>query len=406
MIPNGKKIRIAFLANDIAAGGAAKSLLLHLKSLDHNFVVAYLYVTKCSNDEMKRDFQKYCTLVKIVKLKEIHGFKRTKMTSYLEYIFSKYFRRNLVKTFIKKLLKNQIDILHINTTVFPLVHRWVKKHSNIKIVTHLREVIQLGSLNYVQKFMIDQIFNYSDCLISISNNEMIPFMKHHNLNILPNPYDFSQDNDHKNVFNHNHRNKRDEIVQVGMFGNFASTKGHLFFLKALKEIIESNETKFKFLFLIIGASPSTPSWKIIIKKILFRRDYASEVYNYIKKNNLEAYLKLITNTYRIRDIQKSVDIVVRPNAFPWGRDIIESMALGKPIVAFGSSEFYIENNCNGFLVPSNSPRELAHKIVDLINNPNKRQKFGANGYKKVREMCDISKYGISIMKIYKSLGSK
>ena len=100
-----------------------------------------------------------------------------------------------------------------------------------------------------------------------------------------------------------------------------------------------------------------------------------------------------------------MDIMVRPSCAgdPWGRDIIESMAFGKPVVATGDSEYLVKEGVTGYLVPRQLPERLAEKILDLINNPQKRKVFGENGKERVLGMCDLSKYGSKIMKVYRNL---
>lgn len=82
-------------------------------------------------------------------------------------------------------------------------------------------------------------------------------------------------------------------------------------------------------------------------------------------------VKIIPFTFEIYDYLSNIDIYVRPDLMgsPWGRDIIEAMALAKPIVATGFSEFYVENNKTGYLVPVNDVEAMADKnyIFDIIS---------------------------------------
>jgi glycosyltransferase involved in cell wall biosynthesis len=99
------------------------------------------------------------------------------------------------------------------------------------------------------------------------------------------------------------------------------------------------------------------------------------------------------------------DIYVRPDntAQPWGRDIIEAMALKKPVIATGTSEFYVENGVTGYLVPPKNPEKLAEKIFELINDPQKRLAMGEVGYTKIKSMCDLEEYGKKMIRIYDNL---
>lgn len=70
-----RKIKIAYLANNISTGGSAKSLLLLFKSLENYNIEIYLYVTRSSNEEMKKQIVAFCKYFKIIKIIEIREFE-------------------------------------------------------------------------------------------------------------------------------------------------------------------------------------------------------------------------------------------------------------------------------------------------------------------------------------------
>ena len=100
-----------------------------------------------------------------------------------------------------------------------------------------------------------------------------------------------------------------------------------------------------------------------------------------------------------------MNIIVRPaiSGDPWGRDIIESMSLKKPIIATGISNFFVEDGLTGFLVSPKDSKNLANKILELINDPIKARIFGEVGYEKVKRMCDISSFGKKMDNIYQEV---
>jgi len=114
---------------------------------------------------------------------------------------------------------------------------------------------------------------------------------------------------------------------------------------------------------------------------------------------------LLPYKYNFFNYLIDIDIMVRPalSADPWGRDIIEAMALGKPVIATGNSEFFIKNNENGFLVPPSDPLTMSEKIITLINDAELRRKMGEKSKTIIRQKCDISHYGINVNDIYNSL---
>ncbi len=65
----------------------------------------------------------------------------------------------------------------------------------------------------------------------------------------------------------------------------------------------------------------------------------------------------------------------------FSNSILEYMAAGKPVVATkvgGASEAIVENQ-TGFLIESDNDRELADKLIWLLENPDKSAEFGKKG---------------------------
>ncbi|MBA2613511.1 MAG: glycosyltransferase family 4 protein [Bacteroidetes bacterium] len=394
------KPRIAFLGNNITPGGGSASLYLLVKSLNSNVFDKYVYASTCKSEEMKQNFLKHCKQVKLVELEEICSCQ-TFDTPQKKFEIIKRGSDKLAKLFLNELLNKKINILHVNNSVFPHVIEYVKKNSSIMIISHVRELIDHGGINTLQKFIIERIDSYSDKIITISNNEARIFATNKHVKVLPNPFDFSLIE--KITSHYRVKNKiANDVVLVAMMGRYNYHKGHLDFLKALKIILKNKLFQTNFRFIIIGVSGRQPKWKILAKKILGREDYPSQVKKYIKENKLDQYLTLLPYTQNILEIIKDMDIIVRPSLSgdPWGRDIIEAMALSRPIVATGNSTFFIRDGISGFLTPPKDPEQLAKKISELINNEDRRKQFGNKGFEIIKQMCDINKYGSEIEKIY------
>ena len=192
-----RKIRIGFLMHGIFYGGASRSLFLLIKSLrDFRDYELIIYTISVSSEEIKNDFLKYVTEIKLIKLKTI-STNQVYSDNYLSY---KIRSKISCKYFVEQLIEDKIDILHINTTVFPQVPQYVKKQSKIKVVTHLRECISPNIVSAIGRYMIENITHYSDALIAISGNEASSFADHPYLRILPNPFEFNKHNENQPDF--------------------------------------------------------------------------------------------------------------------------------------------------------------------------------------------------------------
>jgi len=394
-----RKIRIGILMHGIFYGGASRSLIQLLKIL--NKVENYeflIYTTSVSSNEVKTEIEKYCKSIRVVNLKIITANQAT-ISSNKNFNRLKTFG---VEKFIKQLKIDRINILHINTTVLSHILKSIKESTDIKTIVHVRELLPAHGESLIGDYITEQIKSFSDYIFCISDNEAERFLDYKRKTILPNPIDFYEIDSTKSSFREQNGIDKETVI-VTMSSHFYKQKGHLLFLESLKLLIEKYK-KDKVLFLVVGFKPKYYLLKKFIKKILFWSDYLNEVKNKIKYYKLNKYTKLIPYTYNIFPILKDSDIVVRPalTADPWGRDIIEGMAMGKPIIATGSSTFYVKPGVTGYLV-SPCAIEIAEKINELIEDKNKRELFGFNGRKIIEEMCDSKKYFQKIVEIYDDL---
>ena len=393
-----KKIRIGYLMHGIGYGGAVNSLLLLLNNLDKNHFELYIYTIKSSVKELEFEFRRIADDFSIISLPTI-SFNQVYQNNLRSF---RKARNKDLKYFTDRLLNDKIDILHINSTLFSNVIEFVKSNLKIPIVCHLRELIpDLGKDNEIRDYIINQIHRV-DQIVAISENEARYFSSHKNILILPNPIDFKIIEQTK-YKNEEPIKSENGIVFVGMTGSFYASKGHLNFLKSLDYLINTKGfTDVKFF--ILG-SKLIPFYKRFIKWMLGYKDFGKELVNYIAKRKLEKYVVFLPYTKNILKYLYQMDIIVRPadTADPWGRDIIESMALGKPVIATGYSEFYIKNAENGYLVPPLNPSKLGESIFELASNSSSRKELGLKAYEKVKMMCDVTEYSKHMISIYNSL---
>lgn len=73
---------------------------------------------------------------------------------------------------------------------------------------------------------------------------------------------------------------------------------------------------------------------------------------------------------------------------PWGRDTLEALALGKPVLTCGHYEVFIEDGVTGVLQPEFDAATLADAIMRLDDDRTLTRKLGEAGRERVRALCD------------------
>ena len=85
------------------------------------------------------------------------------------------------------------------------------------------------------------------------------------------------------------------------------------------------------------------------------------------------------------------------DAFP--RTVLEAMASARPVVGtcYGGASEAIVDSVTGYVVNPFNIKEMAEKIIDLLKNPEKAEKFGKAGYERVKKDFNLDKVTDSLL---------
>ncbi len=122
--------------------------------------------------------------------------------------------------------------------------------------------------------------------------------------------------------------------------------------------------------------------------------------NYLKHKirhlGADSYIKVLGEKVDIYDYINHCDIsVLSTNGEGFSNAILESMALGKPVIATdvgGNSEMVGNNGLSGMLMPPKSASKFSEAIIKLGNDLNMRERMGRNGSKRVAQLCSLKKF--------------
>ena len=122
-----------------------------------------------------------------------------------------------------------------------------------------------------------------------------------------------------------------------------------------------------------------PEAKFIIAGNGKQKDYLAGLAKDLEVSDSIRFTGLITEN-QLPFYFNLVDIYVSTSLSDAGlsASTAEAMACGLPpvITDFGDNGEWVEDNVNGFLVPLKNPPELAAKIINLLQDKAKRQRFG------------------------------
>lgn len=161
----------------------------------------------------------------------------------------------------------------------------------------------------------------------------------------------------------------DDVVLVGIIGRLVPIKNHKMFSDAAKMIIDNRPAK-GIKFLIIGDGEMRP----------WLEDYT---------NKLGIEQNVIFTGWRkdLAPVYSDLDIVALTSLNEGTPvSLIEAMASAKPVIAtdVGGVRDIVIDGENGFLVKSNDVGGFSDKLIDLLSDKAKRDRFGMCGRESVK----------------------
>lgn len=102
------------------------------------------------------------------------------------------------------------------------------------------------------------------------------------------------------------------------------------------------------------------------------------------------------------------NILARPsrNFDPWGREVLEAMVAGLPVLATGSFDKFVENDRTGYLFPQFDAEAMASSIVEIADDPGLMQALGNAARQRITELCGGPERARDLAHVWRIAASK
>lgn len=182
------------------------------------------------------------------------------------------------------------------------------------------------------------------------------------------------------------------VPVIGIVGNIDRWKGQMVVLQAVKRL----KTKCPLIkCLIVGAVNRGAE------------GYKSELERYVAENGLEGNVVFMGFRQDIANVLSVMDVMVHASIDPepFGRVILEGMALEKPIVATnaGGPAELITNGEDGLLVPMGDEVSMASAIDEFIGDMERARNMGKKGREKLEKLFSIERMTKETETIYEEI---
>lgn len=174
-----------------------------------------------------------------------------------------------------------------------------------------------------------------------------------------------------------------DAVVFGSQGRILPRKGYVEMIRAAKSALDqmTEDEKRRAFFAVLGDTPED-----------IRPDHLAECRALVSSLGLDAKFKFLGFIANIKPYAADFDVAVVPSVYadPLPRAVIESSALGKPVVAFdvgGVSEM-LEDGITGALVKAGDEAALAAQFLRYLRDPDLRAEQGAAARRRIEDHFD------------------
>jgi glycosyltransferase involved in cell wall biosynthesis len=278
-----------------------------------------------------------------------------------------------------------IDIVYSNTIKASLYSAFTRSSARIKKIWHIRDSIKS---RVVTSFLISRndrlICNSHYILQQVNATNKEIYLIHGSIDVNEWQPPSIKDKSIKKRLGLNN-----EIKLVAQISQITSWKNQTDFIRVAK-IIRDKYPHVHFLIIgeIISSADAT---------------YKNELKREIEKLGLQHYISFLGFQKNIREVMPQIDILLHPAINePFGRVVIEAMAMQKPVVAYrcGGLVEIIEQGKTGYLIEPHNVLGLAEKTLDLLKDEALGNMLGVAGRLRVNDMFNIRKMKPKIIKSF------
>lgn len=299
-----------------------------------------------------------------------------------------------VRSFIKALDDVRPDIVHLNSLVLaPLA--FFARRKGVRVVLHVRESVITGSCGVRMRWLRWLANACCDWVIYIcrDNQDKLTGQTGRS-SVVYNPVSFNQFD--RNLDGEQVRKELsislDSTVLFFPGGSSAEPKGIIPFLRALAVV---RQTYNDICAIIPGIDRPVENRREALER--------KRIENELFEHSLDDIVLRLPFLNEVQRYFAASDVVVCPFVVPhFSRAIIEAGALKKPVVGsrIGGIIEVVEDGVTGFLAEPDDVRDIADKLLKLIENKEKCELMGLAGYENTRAYFGAETHGRAVMDVY------
>jgi len=279
--------------------------------------------------------------------------------------------------------KHKIDLLYANTVKsvpYGILLKWVTRR---KLIWHVRDNFKNSLLN---RFFLKRC----DHIVCVSHSVYLQLPYHRSKRVLYGGIN-TKIWDPNRVVQPTGAVHAPRQLTFGIFAQITPWKNHLHFIQMAGTL---HHQGVKANYLVVG--------DVMNKTDLHHKKRLLQMVHFL---GLQEQVTFLGYRKDVISIMSAVDVVVHPaSCEPFGRVIIEAMALAKPVVAYrcGGPAEIIQDRENGILVEPGHVEELVESVRFLAQNKVDRIRLGSEARKHVQKFFNMDRYILELDHVFYS----
>ncbi|MBJ26646.1 MAG: hypothetical protein CMM30_02795 [Rhodospirillaceae bacterium] len=355
-----KTTAVLFLDVEGGWGGSSRSLYYLVKYLARDNLLPIVVLRK--DGPVKEHYKKLgITCLIAPEMASFRPADRKNFVAFTLYLWSmrKYFSfRKKIKMLVKEY---NIGLIHVNHESLSLTGSLVAWELGLPWVAHVRTLLTPG---WFAKLVYKIIANYSSHTIFITEPNL-----NHFKSLVGSSFNMIKTSI---IYNITPESFKDSALQemegsenkfrVLSLTNFAPSRGVDRIIDIATEL--KNRGESDFLFYLYGKSSHS-------SVITGRPDkYFENLKQRVKTLGLTSNVFFMGHTIYPEKALAGCDVLLKltRQSNPWGRDIMEALAAGVPIITLGKFTEFVENGVNGYINADYNVDDIVDELVKLSNS--------------------------------------
>jgi glycosyltransferase involved in cell wall biosynthesis len=387
-----RKKAILYLDIEGGFGGSSRSLFYLIEALDRERFVPIVLSRQPGPVQ-----ERYSRLGVNHEVFHLPAFRPAVRNNWIA--FGMFLLEHMRVSGLKRLLEHFVEekglaLVHVNHEGLALLGRWISRKFGLPWICHIRTRMHPS---FWSRYVYRTIDDYADRVVFITENE-----EQHFARVLNGTW-----HREKGVVIHNSLGsffpgvepmpeftKPADAFRVISLSNFSRNRGADQVVRVAHALRKRGREDFTFFLCGRPASKRLRPWT--------RDKFFADLVQEIRNLHLEQMVRLPGYVdYPERALVGCHALVqTRRRACPWGREIMEAMACGLPVVAVGRYQGFVEHGVNGFLVDTFDPEAIADHLMELKDNPSLLGFMSEANKAKASRMFDGRRAAARVEEIY------